>query len=41
MTGPNALYWRQLTLENDEDEVKKEFNETMRSLSSRRRAGGL
>jgi hypothetical protein len=31
MTGPNALYWRQLTLEDDEDEVKKEFNETMRA----------
>jgi hypothetical protein len=30
MTGPNALYWRQLALENDEEEVKKQFNESMR-----------
>jgi hypothetical protein len=29
MTGPDALYWRQLALENDEDEVKKQFNESM------------
>ena len=29
MTGPNALYWRQLTLENDEEEVKKQFNESL------------
>jgi hypothetical protein len=27
MSGPEALRWRQLTLENDEDEVKKQFNE--------------
>jgi len=30
MTGAKALYWRQLTLENDEDEVKKRFNESLR-----------
>lgn len=30
MTGPSALYWRQLTLENDEEEVKKQFNESLR-----------
>jgi hypothetical protein len=31
MTGPNSLYWRQLALENDEEEVKKEFNESMQA----------
>jgi transglutaminase-like putative cysteine protease len=31
MTGPDALYWRQLTLNNDQDEVKKRFNESLRS----------
>jgi hypothetical protein len=31
MTGQDALHWRQLTLENDEDEVKKQFNESMRA----------
>jgi hypothetical protein len=31
MTGPQALYWRQLTLENDEEEVKKQFNEWMQT----------
>jgi len=30
MTGPEALAWRQLALQNDEEEVKKEFNESMR-----------
>jgi hypothetical protein len=30
MTGPDALHWRQLALENDENEVKKLFNESMR-----------
>ncbi|MGA2809251.1 MAG: hypothetical protein ABSE87_14065, partial [Terracidiphilus sp.] len=30
MTGQDALRWRQLTLENDEEEVKKQFNESMR-----------
>lgn len=30
MSGPDALYWRQMTLENDADEVKKRFNESMR-----------
>jgi len=29
MSGPDALYWRQLSLENDQDEVKKQFNESM------------
>jgi hypothetical protein len=29
MTGPDALYWRQVALENDPDEVKKQFNEMM------------
>ncbi len=27
MQGQEALYWRQVALENDEDEVKKRFNE--------------
>ena len=31
MSGPEALKWRQLTLENDADEVKKEFNESMQA----------
>jgi len=31
MTGQDALHWRQLTLENDEEEVKKQFNESMRN----------
>jgi Domain of Unknown Function with PDB structure (DUF3857)/Transglutaminase-like superfamily len=30
MTGPEALRWRQLTLDNDADEVKKQFNDSMR-----------
>jgi hypothetical protein len=30
MTGQDALHWRQLALENDEEEVKKQFNESMR-----------
>jgi len=29
MNGPSALQWRQLALENDEDEVKKQFDESM------------
>ena len=29
MTGPTALHWRQLVLENDEEEVKKQFNESL------------
>jgi hypothetical protein len=28
--GQNALYWRQLALQNDEDEIKKQFNESLR-----------
>ncbi len=31
MTGPEALRWRQLALENDKEEVKKQFNESMRA----------
>jgi len=31
MTGPEALYWRQLALENDEAEVKKQFVESTRN----------
>jgi hypothetical protein len=31
MTGPEALYWRQLALENDDVEVKKQFNESMQA----------
>jgi Domain of Unknown Function with PDB structure (DUF3857)/Transglutaminase-like superfamily len=30
LTGQDALYWRQLVLKNDEDEIKKQFNESMR-----------
>ncbi len=30
MSGQEALHWRQLALENDESEVKKQFNESMR-----------
>jgi len=29
MNGLDAIYWRQLTLENDQEEVKKQFNESM------------
>ncbi|MGB6975804.1 MAG: DUF3857 domain-containing protein [Terracidiphilus sp.] len=29
LTGQQALYWRQVALENNPDEVKKEFNEWM------------
>jgi len=32
MTGQEALHWRQLTLRNDEDEVKKQFNEMIKGL---------
>jgi hypothetical protein len=32
LSGPDALYWRQLTLQNDQDEVKKQFNESMQDL---------
>jgi len=31
MTGPDALHWRQLSLENDQDEVKKQFDESIQS----------
>jgi hypothetical protein len=30
MNGPTALHWRELSVENDEDEVKKRFNEEMK-----------
>ncbi len=30
MSGPPALYWRQETLRNDTEEVKKEFNDSIR-----------
>jgi len=30
MTGPDALYWRQLALGNDQDEVRKQFNESIK-----------
>lgn len=30
LDGPNALYWRQLQLNNDADEVKKQFSEYTR-----------
>jgi Domain of Unknown Function with PDB structure (DUF3857)/Transglutaminase-like superfamily len=30
MTGPEALHWRQLALQNDTEEVKKQFNESIR-----------
>jgi len=30
MTGPEALHWRQLSIQNDPDEVKKQFNESLR-----------
>jgi len=30
ITGPEALHWRQLALQNDADEVKKQFNESIR-----------
>ncbi|MGA2350422.1 MAG: DUF3857 domain-containing protein [Terracidiphilus sp.] len=29
MSGQDALYWRQIALENDVEEVKKQFNESM------------
>jgi hypothetical protein len=31
MNGPDALYWRQVALENDPDEVKKQFDESVRA----------
>jgi hypothetical protein len=30
LKGQDALYWRQIALENDQDEVKKRFNESMK-----------
>jgi hypothetical protein len=31
LSGQEALYWRQLALENDEEEVKKQFIESLRN----------
>jgi hypothetical protein len=30
MTGTDALHWRQVALQNDQDEVKKQFDDSMR-----------
>jgi hypothetical protein len=30
LSGQDALHWRQVSLENDQDEVKKQFNESIR-----------
>jgi hypothetical protein len=32
LTGPEAMRWRQRAIENDEDELKKEFNEHVRDM---------
>ncbi len=32
MSGPEAVRWRHITLENDEDEVKKQFNEYCKKM---------
>ena len=32
LTGQEALHWRQISLENDEEEVKKRFNESMKEI---------
>jgi hypothetical protein len=32
LNGPEALHWRQLALTNDEEEAKKQFNESIRDL---------
>jgi hypothetical protein len=32
LNGPDALFWRQLALKNDEAEAKKRFNESVREL---------
>ena len=32
MNGPVALYWRQLSLTSDQEEVKKQFNESLHDL---------
>ncbi len=32
MGGPQALYWRQLALSDDEDEVKRQFNESIERI---------
>jgi len=32
MNGPRATRWRELAIENDEDEVKKQFNDYMKNL---------
>ena len=33
ITGQDALYWRQLALENDEDEVKKQFDHWLEPMT--------
>jgi transglutaminase-like putative cysteine protease len=32
MKGPAALHWRKLVIQNEEDEVKKQFNEQMKGM---------
>lgn len=32
MTGPEALHWRQMALENDQEEVQKRFKESVKEL---------
>jgi len=32
MSGPESLRWRQAAIENDTDEVKKQFNETLNAM---------
>jgi hypothetical protein len=32
MNGPAALHWRELAIENDEDEVKKQYNESLQRV---------
>ena len=32
MIGPASLHWRQLTLTNDTDEIKKQFNEELKGI---------
>lgn len=33
LTGQQAIHWRQLAIENDESEVKKQFNESLRAYA--------
>jgi hypothetical protein len=32
LSGPDALHWRQLAIDNDPEQVKKDFNESVRAL---------